>query len=92
MENLLEVKLEQKWIFDSIRLKVSDVWNTWYFKIIEWDWIGYKKIIQGVDGVLHASICKIVSYIVQMPNSIIIVLFFKILPKPLKEKLSFIKI
>ena len=92
MENLLKVKLEQKWIFDSIRLKVYDVWNTWYLKIIEWDWIGYKKIIQGVDGVLHASICKIVSYIVQMPNSIIIVLFFKILPKPLKEKLSFIKI
>ena len=92
MENLLEVKLEQKWIFDSIRLKVYDVWNTWYLKIIEWDWIGYKKIIQGVDGVLHASICKIVSYIVQMPNSIIIVLFFKILPKLLKEKLSFIKI
>ena len=42
--------------------------------------------------VLHASICKIVSYIVQKPNSITIVLFFKIFPKPLKEKLSFIKI
>ena len=41
--------------------------------------------------VLHA-VCKIVSYIVQKPNSIIIVSFFKILPKPLKEKLSFIKI
>ena len=39
MENLLEVKLEQKWIFDSIRLKVYDVWNTWYLKIIKWDWI-----------------------------------------------------
>ena len=36
--------------------------------------------------VLHASIRKIL-YIVQKPNSVTIVLFFKILPKPLKEKL-----
>ena len=41
--------------------------------------------------VLHAWICKIL-YIVQKLNSIIIVLFFKILPKALKEKLSFMKI
>ena len=56
MENLLEEKLEQKWIFESIRLKVYDVWITWYLKIIEWGWIGYKKIIQGVDGVTRFNL------------------------------------
>ena len=56
MENLLEVKLEQKWIFESIRWKVYDVWNTWYLKIIEWDWKGFKKIIQGVDGVTRFNL------------------------------------
>ena len=56
MENLLEVKLGQKWIFDSIRLKVYEVWNTWYLKIIEWDWIGYKNIMQGVDGVTRFNL------------------------------------